>query len=173
MIRLTRLSTIAGIAAMGLAALPAHAQNRGTAAEAPAAPDSSAKTAPEPDAAAEASPYIFVVDNGRRVAMINVGTHNVKILGTATVQLTDIAFNPTNHLLYGVSYGALYQIPTKTLQAKLIVRLGTTDANALVFDSAGTAYVAGYKTNRLYKVDLPTRKVTIVGLTGPYYSAGD
>src|ERR1700743_133241 len=74
MTRVACLSTIAGIAAMGLAALPAHAQYRGMAAGAPVAAEAPAKAAPEPDAPAAASPYIFVVDSGRRLAMINVGT---------------------------------------------------------------------------------------------------
>jgi hypothetical protein len=173
MTRVAFLSTTAGIAAMGLMALPAHAQYRGMAAEPPAAAEPSAKTAPEPDVTTAASPYVFVVDSGRRLAMINVGTQKVSVLGYVTVPLTDIAFNPKDHLLYGVSYGALYQIPIKTRQAKLVMQLGTTDANALVFDSTGMAYFAGYQSNRLYKVNIATKHKTIVGLTGKYYSAGD
>jgi len=158
---------------MWLAAGPAHAQYRGMAAQPPAAAEAPAGTAPEPDVAAAGSPYIFVVDSGRRIAMINVGTQKVSVLGYVTVPLTDIAFNPKNHQLYGITYGALYEIPIKTLQAKLVMQLGTKDANALVFDSAGTAYFAGYQTNRLYKVDIATKQKTVVGLTRQYYSAGD
>src|ERR1700760_1090976 len=67
MIRIACLSTIAGIAAMGLAAFPAHAQYHGMAAEPPPAAEFPAKTTPEPDIPAAASPYIFVVDSGRRL----------------------------------------------------------------------------------------------------------
>jgi hypothetical protein len=170
MIRPAHLPLVLGFAAAALAAEPAWAQSRTMAVEEPAAaaPD----TAPQPNATAP-GPVIFVVDSTRHVALINVGSLKVKRIGRVNVPLTDIAFNPINHKLYGISYSTLYEVPLNTFQAKRIASLGTNDANALVFDSAGTAYFAGYQSNRLYKVNVTTGRVTIVGLTGAYYSAGD
>jgi hypothetical protein len=35
------------------------------------------------------------------------------------------------------------------------------------------AYFAGYRSNRLYKVNVDTGRVAVIGLTGQFYSAGD
>jgi hypothetical protein len=168
---LARLCLVLGFAAMALVAEPAWAQSRATSAEEPAA-SAASDTAPQPNATAP-GPVIFVVDSTRHIALVNVGSLNVKRIGRVNVPLTDIAFNPTNHKLYGISYNSLYEVPIDTFRAKLIARLGVNDANALVFDSSGTAYFAGYQSNRLYKIDVTTGRVTVVGLTGSYYSAGD
>ena len=172
MTRLAVISFAFGAAAMGLASTPALAQSRDTLSKAPAA-DAPAQAAPQPDSRAAPGATIVVVDSTRHVAKIDVSSLTVKVIGQSSQGLTDIAFNPVNHKLYGISYNALYEVPITTLQARLIARLGTNDANALVFDSAGTAYFAGYQSNRLYKVNVNTGRVSVVGFTGQYYSAGD
>src|ERR1700733_14713756 len=92
---LTRLCLVLGFAAMALVAEPAWAQSRATSAEEPAA-SAASDTAPQPNATAP-GPVIFVVDSTRHIALVNVGSLNVKRIGRVNVPLTDIAFNPTNH----------------------------------------------------------------------------
>jgi len=177
--RLAYLPVVFGIAAIVLGASPAWAQTRATPTTeaAPAAP--APQTASEPDARSDAAtaaapgPVLFVLDSSRRIALVNVGSLKVKLIGRLGLPMTDIAFNPIDKKLYGISYSTLYRISTSDFSAVKVASLGVTDANALVFDSAGTAYFAGYQRNRLYKVNIATKRVTIIGLTGPYYSAGD
>lgn len=178
MTRTAFMSLALGFAALGVSSAPALAQSRNTLSEAQT-PTAPADTAPRPGAVAQPDgtnapgAAIVVLDSQGRIATIDVSNLAVTVIGRVNVPLTDIAFNPKNHRLYGISYNALYEVPFSTLQAKLVARLGSNDANALVFDSAGTAYFAGYQTNRLFKVDVTTGHVTALGLTGQYYSAGD
>jgi hypothetical protein len=174
MMRFAWLPAALGFAAMALGIEPSWAQSRSTPTEASStAPTSQATSEPDRTAAGAPGPVIFVVDSGRRVALVNVGSLKVRIIGRVGVQMTDIAFNPINKKLYGISYSVLYEISTSNFSTRLVARLGVNDANALVFDSAGNGYFAGYLSNRLYKVNVATGRVTIVGLTGLYYSAGD
>jgi hypothetical protein len=172
MTRLACLSFVLAAAAMGLISVAASAQSRDTLREAPAT-DSAVGAAPQPDSSAAPGAVIVVVDSTRHVAKIDVSSLRVAMVGRSTQALTDIAFNPVNHKLYGISYNALYELPLATLKARFIAHLGTNDANALVFDSSGFAYFAGYQSNRLYKMNVNTGRVAVIGSTGQYYSAGD
>jgi hypothetical protein len=172
MTRIAFMSFALGVAAIGLASAAALAQSRDTLSAAPAA-DAPVKAAPQPDSPAAPGAIIVVIDSTRHIAKIDVGSLRVNVLGQSSQALTDIAFNPVNHKLYGISYNALYEVPLTTLKARFIARLGTNDANALVFDSSGAAYFAGYQSNRLYKMNINTGRVAVVGFTGPYFSAGD
>jgi hypothetical protein len=179
MVRLACLPVVFGIVAMALGAPPAWAQTRATPTTEATTATPAPQAAPEPDVAQDATtaaapgPVLFVLDSSRRIALVNVGSLRVKLIGRLGLPMTDIAFNPIDKKLYGISYNTLYRISTSDFSAVKVAGLGVNDANALVFDSAGTAYFAGYQRNRLYKLNLSTKRVTIVGLTGPYYSAGD
>ena len=169
---LVRLPLVLCFTAMAISAVPASAQS-------PAVPtertqgDISPEASQGLDPAAAPGPAIFVVDSTRHLAIVNVGSLKVRRICRAGVQLTEIAFNPKNHQLYGISYNTLYQVNIGDCSMRPIARLGVNDANAFVFDSAGTAYFAGYASNRLYRLNITTGRATIVGLTGAYYSAGD
>lgn len=131
------------------------------------------ETAQDIDAAAASGPTIYVIDKNRRLATINLGTKAVHIIGTTGPTLTDLAFNPKSHALYGISFSALYAVDRKTAATRFIGNLGTNDANALVFDSTGVAYSAGVSSGDLYRVSAVTGRYYVVGSTGGYGSAGD
>jgi hypothetical protein len=166
------LPAAVSLAAIAISSHPASAQSRSAPTEAPSA-DVASDSAQAPNATAAPGPVIFVIDSTRHLAIVNVGSLVVRRVCRAGVQLTDIAFNPTNRKLYGISYNALYEVQISDCSTRLVARLGVNDANALVFDSAGRAYFAGYTTNRLYRLNVTTGRATIIGLTGPYLPAGD
>lgn len=119
-------------------------------------------------------PTIHVVDASARLATVDVAApFAVCVIGSTGVVLTDIAFDPRNHKLYGISFTSFYAVNRTTGRATRIGDLGVTDANALVFSSTGVAYLAGYRTSALYRVDVRTGKATPLGPTGIYKSAGD
>jgi hypothetical protein len=169
---LARLPIALCFIALAMHGRPASAQSRSMPTEAPSA-DVAPDIAQAPDATAAPGAVIFVIDSTRHLAIVNVGSLAVRRICRTGVQLTDIAFNPTNRKLYGISYSAIYEVRINDCGTRLIAHLGVNDANALVFDSAGTAYFAGYTTNRLYRLNVTTGRATIIGLTGPYLSAGD
>lgn len=136
----------------------------------PPAADPSAETG---DLSASAGPTIYVTDSVGRLATVTLGTYAVHIIGKEGVVLTDIAFNPKNGELYGVSFNALYKVNTKTGKATLIAGLGINDANALVFDGQGVAYTEGFSSTELYTINISTGAVKAVGSTKPFKSAGD
>jgi hypothetical protein len=160
------------LAAMAISSQSASAQSHATPMQQPSA-NIASEAAQGADPAAVSGPTIFVIDSSRHLAMINLGTKVARPLATLSAQLTDIAFNPLDHRLYGISYNAVYAIDPISYSLRLIARLGVNDANALVFDSAGTAYFAGYYTDRLYRLNVTTGQAKVVGSTGPFRSAGD
>jgi hypothetical protein len=138
-------------------------------APAPAA-DPSAGTG---DLSATAGPTIYVTDASGRLATVTLGTYAVHIIGSEGALLTDIAFNPKDGQLYGVSFTSFYRLNRKTGKATFIGNLGINDANALVFDGQGVAYTEGVNSTELYTVNSSNGHVTKVGLTKPFKSAGD
>jgi hypothetical protein len=134
------------------------------------------------DPAAVSGPTIYVVDGQARLATINLGTFAVHFIGRdlGTV-LTDIAFQPGTHKLYGVSFSKFYSVNTTTGRATPIGSgLGVNGANALVFNSLNVAYTAGVDLSsapNLYKINVSTGRASIIGpMTGPagrFCSLGD
>src|SRR5437016_3621742 len=96
MTRLAYFPVVLGIAAMALGVQPAHAQTRATPTTeaAPAMPAPQAASEPDAATAAAPGPVLFVLDSSRRIALVNVGSLKVKIIGRLGVFMTDIAFNP-------------------------------------------------------------------------------
>lgn len=127
----------------------------------------------EIDSAAVSGPTIYVDDVSGNLATINLGTYAVHFIGNAGVQLTDIAFHPKTHTLYGVSFSSFYSINKTTGHATFIGYLGVSDVNALVFNSLGKAFSAGFSSNELYTINVSTGKVSVVGRMGSYVSGGD
>ena len=125
------------------------------------------------DPEAVSGPTIYVVDKSNHLATINLGTKAVRIIGTMAETLTDIAFSPRNHALYGVSFSGFYEIDKTSAATRYIGGLGQSDVNALVFTSANTCYAAGINTGDLYVVSPGTGQARVVGSTGGYASAGD
>lgn len=101
-----------------------------------------------------------------------MGTYAVHIIGSESVVLTDIGFNPKDHQLYGVTFTSVYRLNLATGQATFIGNLGISDANALVFDGQGVAYTAGVDETELYTISIQTGLVSPVGSTYPFKSAG-
>jgi hypothetical protein len=136
----------------------------------PPAADPSAETG---DLSASAGPTIYVTDASGRLATITMGTYAVHIIGSEGAILTDIAFNPKDGQLYGVSFTAFYRINKKTGKVTYIGNLGINDANALVFNGQGVAYTEGVNSSELYTINFSNGHVTKVGSTKPFKSAGD
>jgi hypothetical protein len=149
-----------------------YAQSTQDAEQAVPAPatDPSAETG---DLAATAGPTIYVTDAAGRLATVTLGTYAVHIVGSEGALLTDIAFNPKDGQLYGVSFTSFYRLNRKTGKATLIGNLGISDANALVFNGQGVAYTEGVNSPELYTINVSNGHVTPVGSTKPFKSAGD
>jgi hypothetical protein len=124
----------------------------------------------DPDATA--GPTFYVTDAAGRLATITLGTYKVHIIGSEGVVLTDLAFNPTDGLLYGVSFTSFYRVSPLTGKATFIGKLGISDANALVFTASGEAYTEGITYAELYRVNTATGHASPVGSTNPFRSAG-
>ncbi|GLS91280.1 LruC domain-containing protein [Psychromonas marina] len=78
-------------------------------------------------------------------------------IGKASVNLTDIAFNPNDNQLYGVDNGTgkLYQISPDTGAAKYIGESGETGTfGAMYFDVNGYFYLSRNQDGKIYRIDL-------------------
>jgi hypothetical protein len=125
------------------------------------------------DPYATAGPKIYITDSAGKLATVTLGTYAVHIIGSTGAALTDIAFNPKDGQLYGVTFTGFYRVNTTTAKATFIGKLGISDANALVFDGQGVAYTQGVNSPELYTINRTTGKVSPVGSTKPFKSAGD
>jgi hypothetical protein len=127
-----------------------------------------------PNPSATAGPTIYANDNSGRLWKVTLGTNTIRFVGYTEAYLTDIAFDPVNHALYGIDFNAFYRIDTTTGMATWVGYHGVPGANALVFDARGKAYVSGYLQSRLYAItNVSTGHATPIGTTGSYKSAGD
>jgi hypothetical protein len=125
----------------------------------------------EPDASS--NPVIYVTDINGELATITLGSYALKRIGYEGTVLTDLGFDPKNGDLYGISFTDFYKINVKTGAATHIGSLGINDANALVFDANGKAYVEGYEFAELYTLSVESGRVSPIGGTSPFRSAGD
>lgn len=120
--------------------------------------------------AAQAGPILWLSTGSNQLATVDVATGTTSVIGVTSTFMSDIAFSPTGDL-YGIDFNNLYKINKTTAATTLVGSLGTFSgtANALVFDSSGTLYMAG---DHLYTLSVATGAATNVGAIG-YQSAGD
>ena len=138
----------------------------------PQGPDASA--AQEADANATTGPIVYLCDSNNKLWTLNLGTDAMHFVGYTGAALTDLAFDPKNHVLYGISFSGFYSVSTTTGQATYIGYPGTFDLNALVFDANGRGYTAGYTETNLYAINnVATGVVSLIGSNGKWVSAGD
>ncbi len=130
-------------------------------------------TATDPFAAA--GPIIYVCDTNHNLWTVTLGTYKLHKVGNLGVYLTDIAFNPKDGKLWGVSFTTLYTVNTSTGKATPFGSTSLSDINALVFDKNGIGYFEGFSSSELYEAVLDVAKPYYKGLgtTGAYKSAGD
>jgi len=121
---------------------------------------------------AVAGPPVYICDINSRLWKITTGTNTIKFIGKEGVQLTDLGIDPVNHVLYGVSYSALYRVSETTGRATFIARLGISTANALVFAKNGLGFTAGNNDYGLYDLTASGR-FGYVGSMYPFTSSGD
>jgi hypothetical protein len=115
---------------------------------------------------------LLIGDSTNHLAWIDPTTGTVsRTLGVSGTDgtLFDIAVAP-NGTLYGLTASTFYSIDTNTGQATSIGRHGISNGNALVFDSAGTAFAMGRNGTELYTIDTGDGAATAVG--GPRKGAG-
>jgi hypothetical protein len=119
---------------------------------------------------AQAAPTLWVSTGGAQLATVDVATGATTLIGSTGIALTDIAFSPTGDL-YGISFTSLYQVNASTGATTLVGSLGAVSgtANALVFGSDGTLYMAG---SSLYSVNTLTGAASAIGAIG-FQSGGD
>ena len=119
--------------------------------------------------AAHAAPTLWVSTGGAGLATVDVATGATSFIGNTSVALTDIAFNPSGDL-YGISFSSLYKVNSSTGATTLVGSFGSVvgTANALVFGSDGTLYMAG---SSLYTVNTLTGAASAIGSIG-YQSGG-
>jgi hypothetical protein len=133
-------------------------------------------TAAAPNAPfASAGATIYVCDINDNLWTVTLGTYKLHYVGNLGVWLTDIAFNPKDGKLWGVSFTTFYTVDTSTGRAKPFGSTALSDINALVFDKNGVGYFEGFASNELYAAVLDVAKPYYVGIgaTGKYESAGD
>lgn len=120
--------------------------------------------------AAHAAPTLWVSTGSAGLATVDVATGATSFIGGTSVSLTDIAFSPSGDL-YGISFTSLYRVNSSTGATTFIGGLGSVSgtANALVFGSDGTLYMAG---SSLYTVDTVTGAASAIGSIG-FQSGGD
>jgi hypothetical protein len=120
--------------------------------------------------AALAAPTLWVSTGGAGLATVDVATGATSLIGSTGTALTDIAFSPSGDL-YGISFSNLYKVNSGTGATTLVGGLGSVSgtANALVFGSDGTLYMAG---SSLYSVNTSTGAASAIGAIG-FQSGGD
>lgn len=118
-----------------------------------------------------AAPILWVSTGGAQLATVDVANGATTIVGGTGPALTDIAFGPTGDL-FGISFSDLYGVNSTTGATTLVGSLGAVSgtANALVFSSNGTLYMAG---NTLYTVNTSTGASTAIGSGIGFQSGGD
>jgi hypothetical protein len=119
-----------------------------------------------------AGPILWVDDSNGEIGKVDVATGNVTLVGNAGVVLTDIGFDPQGNL-FGVSFTTFYSINESTGLATAIGSLGTSDSNALVFSSTGTAYAMGNSSDNLYTINVATGAASSIGHVSGFDSGGD
>jgi len=119
---------------------------------------------------AQAAPTLWVSTGGAGLATVDVATGATSFIGSTGVALTDMPFSPTGDL-FGISFSSLYRVNSSTGATTLVGGLGSVSgtANALVFGSDGTLYMAG---SSLYTVNTLTGTASAIGSIG-YQSGGD
>ncbi len=107
---------------------------------------------------------------GAGLATVDVATGATSFIGGTSISLTDIAFSPSGDL-YGISFSSLYKVNSSNGATTLVGGLGAVSgtANALVFGSDGTLYMAG---STLYAVNTLTGAASAIGALG-FQSGGD
>lgn len=120
--------------------------------------------------AAHAAPTLWVSTGGAGLATVDVATGTTSFIGSTGTALTDIAFSPSGDL-FGISFSSLYRVNSSTGATTLVGGLGSFSgtANALVFGSDGTLYMAG---SSLYTVNTLTGAASAIGSIG-FQSGGD
>jgi hypothetical protein len=122
-------------------------------------------------AVAHAAPILTVSTGGGQLATVDVATGATAVIGSTGVALTDIAYSPSGDL-FGITFSSLYRVSSTTGATTFVGGLGSVSgiANALVFGSDGTLYMAG---SRLYTVNTMTGATTAIGPGIGYSSGGD
>ncbi len=129
---------------------------------------------PDDPAATTTGPIAYVSDTEGVLWTVNLGNNTIHRVGSMGAILTDLGFDPINHVLYGIDFMGFYRVNTTTARATYIGQLGIFDANALVFDANGRGYTEGYDNARLYAINnVATGRTSIIGSTGIWKSAGD
>jgi hypothetical protein len=123
---------------------------------------------------ATTGPVVYISDAAHRLWTVNIDAKTIHLVGNLRVPITDLGFDPVNHALYGVSSTGFYRINTTTSHATFIGSLGISNARALVFAAAGRGYTKGHLDTNLYTINnIATGRVTKIGSTSPWKSAGD
>lgn len=93
-------------------------------------------------------------------------------LGTAGIQLTDVAFRGST--LYGISFTALYTLDPKTGAAHVVGAMGPTTANALTVRPSNRTLLGADQFGDLFTIDRTTGAATLIGGFGHQLgSSGD
>lgn len=114
---------------------------------------------------------VYVHDSSGQLAIVDVDSGQVTLVGDMGVVMTDIAF-ATDGRLFGVDFLRLYEIDRRTAEVTEIGPHGMPGGNALVFGPDGTLYGMGSAGTHLYEVDPATGSASSLGNVGSF-SAGD
>jgi hypothetical protein len=117
-------------------------------------------------------PPLYVTDANGVLWTVTTSGKKVRQVGSEGVVLTDIAFDPKDGDLYGVSFTDFYRVNKRTGSTTHIGSTGLDGANALIFDRDGHAFTASYDTTGLYSLNVKTGAATLIGSNGYWNSAG-
>jgi hypothetical protein len=120
----------------------------------------------------KAQSIVYVCCLDKSLYKININSCSAQFIGYTSQILFDIAINPQNNTMYGIScYGNMYSINMTNASCNL---LGIAmNANSLTFDSYGYYYFIDNQSN-LYKVNPPAMLGSNLGqLPNTITSAGD
>jgi hypothetical protein len=114
---------------------------------------------------------LYTHDAQGQLAVVDVDSGEVTLVGDMGVAMTDIAFAQDGRL-FGLDFTTLYEIDRRTAEVTPIGGHGIPGGNALVFAADGTLYGMGGTSTQLFQVDPDTGASTPLGNVGEL-SAGD
>lgn len=114
---------------------------------------------------------LYTHDAQGQLAVVDVGSGQVTLVGDMGVEMSDIAFAQDGRL-FGLTFTTLYEIDRRTAEVTEIGSHGIPGGNALVFGADGTLYGMGGTGTQLYEIDPATAASTALGNVGSF-AAGD
>src|SRR4051812_29569631 len=103
---------------------------------------------------------------GHFVFQLDPASGNQSLIGFTSADITALAFNAANGILYGTGSGRLYQIDPSTAAATLVGNTGFSQFTCLGADLNGSLFGVIQSDNTLVRIDPTTGLGKAIGPTG-------